>query len=236
MIIYIHRNMINGKVYIGQTKTTIERRSHTDGSGYKGNNFFWSAIQKYGWQNFSYAILETCSKEEVDNREKFWISFFNATNPEFGYNLMPGGRVAKDSSLKKNGVFCKETGEYFNSLSDAAEWGGLSRTSMNDITKQIEGRRISAGKHPITQEPLHWCFLKEDLNKPNRIRSSHNATSVVLLETGEVFTSIKKAAEHTSICYQSIVKSCNSKGECSIHKKDKTFTLMYLHDWEERNC
>ena len=65
-IIYIHRNLINGKVYIGQTKTTLNARARKDGSGYKGCLIFYNAIQKYGWENFCHAILEKSSEEEAD--------------------------------------------------------------------------------------------------------------------------------------------------------------------------
>ena len=41
MIIYLHRNIVNGKVYIGQTKAMLEQRSRHDGSGYKGCGLFW---------------------------------------------------------------------------------------------------------------------------------------------------------------------------------------------------
>lgn len=234
MIIYLHRNTVNGKVYIGQTKTTLTQRSRHDGSGYKNCSLFWNAIEKYGWDKFSHTILEKCTENNVDEREQYWINFFDATNPNFGYNLMPGGRAAKDKSLVKIGVYCKETGQYFTSLSDAAEWAGLARTSMHDITRQIEGERISAGKHPDTKIPLHWCFSKEEINIPNKIRSSHNAMAVILLETGEIFQSIRKAAESTALCQTTISKNCKSKGTISIHKADKNYTWMYLTDY--LNC
>lgn len=231
MIIYIHRNLINGKVYIGQTKLSLQRRSHTDGSGYKDQNKFWNAIQKYGWENFSHAILEECSEEEADEKEKFWINFFNSTDSNFGYNCLVGGRTAKIKTLFKKGVFCKETHQYFESLSDAAEWAGLSRDSMNDITKQIEGLRISAGKHPETKEPLHWCFSQDDFNTPNKIRSSHNAVNIILINTGEIFESISQATKKTGISYPSIKKSCDSKGEITIRKNKINYNWMYLKDY-----
>lgn len=230
-IIYIHRNLVNGKVYICQTKTTLNVRARKDGSGYKGCLIFYNAIQKYGWENFSHAILEKCSEEDADDREKFWISFFNSTNPEFGYNNLKGGKFAKDKTLIKVGVYCKETGQYFKSLSDAAEWGGLQRTSMNDISRQIEGRRISAGKHPETGAPLHWCISKDDLNKPNKVRTSHNAKGVIDLSSGKIYISINEASKDIHLSYPSIRKCCDSKGKNEI-KKHK---LMYLEDYYNEN-
>jgi len=49
--IYIHKNKINGKVYIGQTGQDPKKR-WDNGNGYKTCSRFWNAIQKYGWDNF----------------------------------------------------------------------------------------------------------------------------------------------------------------------------------------
>ena len=62
MIIYLHRNAVNGKVYIGQTKTLLAQRNQHDSNDYKGCGSFWNAIEKYSWDKFSYTILEKCTE------------------------------------------------------------------------------------------------------------------------------------------------------------------------------
>ena len=62
MIIYLHRNAINGKVYIGQTKTILAQRNQHDSNDYKGCSSFWNAIERYSWDKFSYTILENAQK------------------------------------------------------------------------------------------------------------------------------------------------------------------------------
>ena len=62
MIIYLHRNAVNGKVYIGQTKTTLAQRNQHDSNDYKGCGSFWNAIEKYSLDKFSYTILENTQK------------------------------------------------------------------------------------------------------------------------------------------------------------------------------
>lgn len=57
------------------------------------------AIQKYGIDAFDYEILEECSLEELDEREKYWIQYFN-TYKGFGYNCNAGGG---DSRGENNG-------------------------------------------------------------------------------------------------------------------------------------
>lgn len=69
-VIYKHTNLINNKVYIGQTCQELSRRWRPHGEGYKDSPKFWTAIQKYGWENFAHEIIETdLTQEEANLRE-----------------------------------------------------------------------------------------------------------------------------------------------------------------------
>lgn len=72
----------NGKSYIGQSNN-IERRIKEH--KYKTDIPIEIAIQKYGIDAFTYEILEECSLEELDEKEKYWIAYYN-TYKGFGYN------------------------------------------------------------------------------------------------------------------------------------------------------
>lgn len=61
--IYKHTNLINGKVYIGQTCQSPEKRFGKNGNGYRGCRYFYNAIECYGWDNFEHEILETNLKD-----------------------------------------------------------------------------------------------------------------------------------------------------------------------------
>jgi group I intron endonuclease len=85
MIIYKTKNLINGKIYIGQD---LNNNVNYLGSGLRLNN----AIKKYGIENFEKEIIEYCkSKEELNEREKFWIKKYNAQDRNIGYNIADGG-------------------------------------------------------------------------------------------------------------------------------------------------
>ena len=45
-IVYKHTNNINGKIYIGITSTSLEKRSGKDGANYRKNTLFYRAIEK----------------------------------------------------------------------------------------------------------------------------------------------------------------------------------------------
>lgn len=104
--VYVHVNKINGKKYYGQTcAPTPEQRFHKYGSGYRRSPYFWSAIQKYGWDNFEHIILhEGLTKRGADNLEKFYIKKDDTMNPLHGYNQTEGGEgynLGKDSYSKE---------------------------------------------------------------------------------------------------------------------------------------
>ena len=89
--IYLHRNKINGKVYIGQTCQKPEKRWNY-GYGYKNCPRFYSAIVSYGWSNFEHIILENnLTSDEANEKEQYYIKKYNSQNPDLGYNLTEGG-------------------------------------------------------------------------------------------------------------------------------------------------
>lgn len=89
--IYLHRNKINGKVYIGQTCQKPEKRWNY-GHGYKNCPRFYSAIVSYGWSNFEHIILENnLTSNEANEKEQYYIKKYNSQNPDLGYNLTEGG-------------------------------------------------------------------------------------------------------------------------------------------------
>jgi group I intron endonuclease len=88
--IYLAKNLLNGKCYIGQTKNFNERvKGHLcealKGKGYK----FHAAIRKHGKENFTFEIIEECEDETANERERVWIERFDSFKR--GYNLTSGG-------------------------------------------------------------------------------------------------------------------------------------------------
>lgn len=103
--IYMHKNKINGKVYIGQTKKTPALRWGVNGSGYMRQPYFFRAILKYGWDSFEHIILETClTLEEANALEKKYIAEYHSCEIDFGYNLTDGGNVCIRSELSKQKI------------------------------------------------------------------------------------------------------------------------------------
>ena len=92
--IYCYTNQITNQKYVGCTNLKYQSQR----SGPKGNKYikmcsqFGQAIQQYGWSNFVYSVLEdNLTKEQAEDREKYWISELDTIFPN-GYNLQSGGK------------------------------------------------------------------------------------------------------------------------------------------------
>lgn len=87
--IYKTTNNINGKVYIGQKKSSTYLQEKYLGSG----KLIKKAINKYGRDNFSNELLCWCiSQNELNLYEKYYINLYNSTNKSIGYNIADGAQ------------------------------------------------------------------------------------------------------------------------------------------------
>jgi group I intron endonuclease len=95
---------ITNKIYIGQTKNTIEYRwkSHVYRAKYEKHDYvkksctkFYNAINKYGPENFRVVKLAEVPDDQLDYAEKKYITEFDTI--KLGYNIKPGGASAGHS-------------------------------------------------------------------------------------------------------------------------------------------
>lgn len=98
--VYVIRNLINEKVYVGQTKSPVSRKAQHFCGARKGNDKpLYRSIRKHGEENFVFEILEECEDEVINEREQHWVTHFDSFNPEKGYNLTLGGDGGKGHKL-----------------------------------------------------------------------------------------------------------------------------------------
>lgn len=99
--IYLTTNNINNKKYIGQ-----HSKSFFDKNYYGSGKLLKKDLKEYGYNNFSCEIIEWCySYEEINEREKYWIKYYNADLDDNFYNKAMGGSNTKYSLRKENHPF-----------------------------------------------------------------------------------------------------------------------------------
>lgn len=165
--IYITTNLINNKKYIGKHKSSKFTED------YKGSGkYLWNAINKYGWDNFKVEMIEECnSNEELNDKERYWISYYNAVKSSEFYNITEGGD-GRSMFGKDNGMYGKHHSiESRNKISNSikGENNPFYGRHHSDKTKEI--LRIKSSKYLMGNKYNLGRKLSEETKK--KMSESH---------------------------------------------------------------
>ena len=217
----------NDKKYIGITCQDPKHR-WSNGYGYRNNNHFFKAIQKYGWNNIEHKIITYgLHKWQAINLERSCIKAYGTTDPKRGYNIMPGGEIAGDMLSKghrarnENHPFAKKVvlinnNEVFNCIKFAATKYNITSEAISD---NCRGKMYYAGKDS-DNKPLVWQYYEEWIVDPKNyyieLNKSKRSKPVICINTGEIFFNAIEAAKKYSINSEAIRRCCGN------NRKEKT--------------
>jgi group I intron endonuclease len=161
MVIYITKNKINGKKYIGKD---LKNDPKYLGSGVHLKR----AILKYGVDNFIKEIIEYCDNiEQLNEKEKYWIDFFDATKSNDFYNIAKGGEGGNTIS----GFDENELIEYKKKISESSKnrkhkessKKKISNARKNMICSDETKKRISESLKGKNKGKIPWNKGKKGL-------------------------------------------------------------------------
>lgn len=118
-VIYLIRNKINNKIYIGQTIRSFRDRIHEYELGL-GNQYLNNAFNKYGFNEFEFKIIDTGNNlNELNTKEINYILKYKSNQKEFGYNIESGGKNAIPvtetiEKMSKSHTGIKQSSEWVN--------------------------------------------------------------------------------------------------------------------------
>jgi group I intron endonuclease len=193
MIIYKATNLINGKVYIGQTVRSLDERMREHLRHSK--TAFDKALKKYGISNFRIETIDCATSiDELNAKEKYWIDIYNAFGKS-GYNMCEGGgntigyhhteEAKRKMSVAKKQMYKGNENPFFGKKHTPKSKAKMSQTRTGRI---------------ITPE---W---KEHISQGSQSkRKVHN------IETDEIFNSIREAADKYGVPPTHITRVCKGK-------------------------
>lgn len=132
--IYGLRNKITGKWYVGQSIDIFRRWKDYDNMRCKRQPKIYSALNKYGIENFEKIIVEECQNVSwiLDYREMYWIQLYDGIKN--GYNLKEGGMGSRHS---------EETKKVLSKIQKGIKKGPYSEERCKNISKGKKGKKFS---------------------------------------------------------------------------------------------
>ena len=182
-----------GKVYVGCTSTSPERRWGANGCGYKFNNTMYDDIQKFGWDNFDHDILasDICEKEAYE-LERQYISEYNSTDPAHGYNISTGGKGTCGVPLNE-----EKKAKLIKAISGENHY--LYRKHLQENTRQKLSEAHKGERNPSYGKPRS--------EETRRKISKGNSKKIGCVETGEIYDSIAIASMNKGLSSSSCISS-----------------------------
>jgi len=214
--IYEHINLFNKKKYIGQT---VQKKGFRYLSNYKRHPYFYNALKKYGFENFETKIIDSAqNKEELDEKEDFYIKKFNTLDSNFGYNLRHGGSNGKHSEKTKKELSIKTKERYeeypeikeqiSKSLKEYYKENPVSKEKRNKLSESLKGKK-----------PWNKGLTKENDKRIEKLGWSNGLTK----ETDE---RVRKRSE----LQKGISKSKEWKEKMSEYHKNNPNSGTFLKD------
>lgn len=215
-IIYVIRNKVNNKLYIGQTteKGGFDRRYRHDLFKNTHNKHLKSSIQKYGIENFEIdkEFDIAYSKDELDRLEDMYIKIYDCIDN--GYNDKTGGSNGKPSEETKQKIGRANRGKHHTEE---------AKQRMSEAKK---------GKH-LTEE--HKQKLSEIMKGKLVGENNPVAKKVICVTTQEVFNTMTEAGKAHSIKNVShISKVCiGEQHSCGKLQDGTPLVWMYYDEYLE---
>jgi len=155
-LIYKITNLLNNKLYIGQTIHSIKRRFNEHCLPNSGCTKIYAAIKKYGRDKFEIELITMAHTQEIaDYWEIYFINKHNALTREFGYNIREGGSKGKFNNKGR-----KHTPEELVKMSESQKGRIIS---LETRAKMSEAKRNfvpwNKGKHSVINQYVKYPKL-----------------------------------------------------------------------------
>lgn len=234
--IYIIKNIINEKVYIGQSVDIHHRWMQHKAdlrNGHHHNEHLQRAWDKYGEENFEFSILTECDESELNNLEKSFIKDYKSYDGCYGYNLTLGG----DGCIGLS----QESIEKMRKLLTGRHLPEGTRRKISEANKgkkmppRSDKHRHNLGKSLKGKEAWNkGIAMDDDFKQKMRGAGNPNHRSIYCIELDEYFGATREAEQKYGISHSCISACLNGKQQ-SAGKHPVTGEKLHWIDYE-REC
>jgi hypothetical protein len=231
-LIYFALSKLDSKeIYIGKTNRTLEERriEHENSALNRDPSPFHKALIDNGFKNWKWRELEKCKKDDIIDREKYWIK----KNIESGMKVLNVSHAAKVDNAKpvlKNKIGNIMGGKNVWQSEDAKRWMYLDGVvkPVRNITRNIDyPSLIKASENEIDSRPgitrsaetgvptLNnnlYVFLDLDgqpIYTDGHLKNKTRTKRVKNRDTDRIYDSVKEAADKNGVSVSSISAVCN---------------------------
>lgn len=160
--IYIIKNKINNYVYIGQSVNILTRwNSHKNAASNNRQDSYTSihkAMKELGVDNFYIEILEECAFDQMDDREIYWIQYYDSYNN--GYNMTKGGQNNQGENNNRALLTVADVEEI------RCAYG--NKIPFREVLKKYEGKISKRGLKKVWHYETWLNILPEVYTEENR--------------------------------------------------------------------
>ena len=195
--IYLITNKINNLQYVGQTSRDIDTRFNEHCFDSRSTSQIHRAIVEYGWQNFKIEEIEKVPLECLDEREQYWIKYYNTY--ENGYNSNRGGQPnCRKNYLQilivENNLIADSKTELARIISEITSWS--SKFVINKITESLNNNELFLDYHlkEIASQEISAIDDIENWVKTLNIR--YSGKHIYCKELNQHFNTIADAARY----------------------------------------
>jgi group I intron endonuclease len=148
------------KIYIGYTTNLYKRINYYKiNKGIKQTKLYNSIIQ-YNWEQHKIELIEECTKDELRNKEQYWINYYNSWNDGLNSNPGGGGIITHTDETKQ---LISRMGQANKGKRIISHWKGKSRGEefARNMSLSRTGKPNPKNAKPILQYDLKNNFIKE---------------------------------------------------------------------------
>lgn len=228
-VIYKTTNLVNNKIYIG--KRIFTKDKFFNNKYYGSGKLLKEAIIKYGLDSFNREVLEEVDNELLEEREVYWIKFYNSNNLEIGYNLTIGGnskygRKIGNMSNETKKKISESVSKYLVENGHPFQDKNHSDETKEKIKNKLKGRKLT-NEHIRKLADGHRGLK---YNKPEKVKKIKIDQSIKIKQLSmdgyfiKEWKSIMEAARELNIDRSGISRACRG-----IYKQCGGYKWFYIN-------